>query len=92
MKFRGTLIDDLMATVERVEQRAKSEGPLFAEHIVERWGRLRTRNYRLPYQIPGSGIVPSAVGNANRSGFMGGGNPPLPCINPKVDKMRRPSC
>ena len=32
MKFSGTLIEDLMATVERVEQRVKSKGSSFAEH------------------------------------------------------------
>ena len=28
MTFTGTLIEDLMATVERAEQRAQSDGPL----------------------------------------------------------------
>jgi hypothetical protein len=43
MTFTGTLIDDLMATVERAEQRARSEEPLFAETLfaetltVEPW-------------------------------------------------------
>jgi len=31
MTFTGTLIEDLMATVERAEQRAQSEGPLHLE-------------------------------------------------------------
>jgi len=31
MKFSGTLIEDLMATVERVEKRARAEGALAAE-------------------------------------------------------------
>jgi hypothetical protein len=31
MKFTGTLIDDLMATVERAEQRAQSDSVLRAE-------------------------------------------------------------
>ena len=31
MTFTGTLIEDLMATVERVEQRAQPDEPLFAE-------------------------------------------------------------
>jgi hypothetical protein len=38
MTFTGTLIDDLMATVERAEQRARSDEPLFAETLtVEPW-------------------------------------------------------
>ena len=38
MTFTGTLIDDLMATVERAEQRAQSDEPLFAElNVVEPW-------------------------------------------------------
>jgi len=37
MTFTGTLIDDLMAAVERAEQRAQDE-PLFAEPmVVETW-------------------------------------------------------
>ena len=31
MTFTGTLIDDLMATVERAEQRAHLDEPMFAE-------------------------------------------------------------
>ena len=31
MTFTGTLIDDLMATVERAERRAHSDEPMFAE-------------------------------------------------------------
>jgi hypothetical protein len=34
MTFSGTLIDDLMATVERAEQRVGSDEPLFAEFTV----------------------------------------------------------
>jgi hypothetical protein len=34
MTFTGTLIDDLMATVERAEQRAYTDGPLVAETLV----------------------------------------------------------
>ena len=34
MTFTGTLIEDLMATVERAEQRAHSHEPRFAEHTV----------------------------------------------------------
>jgi hypothetical protein len=41
MKFTGTLIEDLMATVERAEQRAQSNGasgPAFVEaSVVETW-------------------------------------------------------
>ncbi len=38
MTLSGTLIEDLMATVERAEQRAHSEELLFAELIaVEPW-------------------------------------------------------
>jgi hypothetical protein len=38
MTFTGTLIDDLMATVERAEQKAQSNEPLFAEPmVVETW-------------------------------------------------------
>jgi len=33
MRFTGTLIEDLMATVERAEQRARSEEPRFAEQM-----------------------------------------------------------
>ena len=35
MTFTGTLINDLMATVERAEHRAHSDEPLFA--VVEPW-------------------------------------------------------
>ncbi|MGB7329935.1 MAG: hypothetical protein WBD25_00995 [Terriglobales bacterium] len=34
MTFTGTLIESLMATVERVEQRTYSDEPFFAEHRV----------------------------------------------------------
>jgi hypothetical protein len=34
MTFTGTLIDDLMATVERAEQRAHSDEPMFAETLA----------------------------------------------------------
>jgi hypothetical protein len=43
MKFTGTLIEDLMTTVERAEQRAQSNGasvadPAFVEaSVVEPW-------------------------------------------------------
>jgi len=43
MRFTGTLIEDLMATVERAEQRAQADEPLFAESLtaeslaVESW-------------------------------------------------------
>jgi hypothetical protein len=38
MKFMGTLIEDLMATVERAEQRAQSDEALVVEHLlVEPW-------------------------------------------------------
>jgi hypothetical protein len=43
MTFTGTLIEELMATVERAEQRAHSDEPLFAETLfvetltVEPW-------------------------------------------------------
>lgn len=38
MTFNGTLIDDLMATVERAEHRAHADEPLFAEFaVVEPW-------------------------------------------------------
>jgi hypothetical protein len=43
MKFTGTLIEDLMATVERAEQRAQSDGASVAEpalveaSVVESW-------------------------------------------------------
>ena len=38
MTFTGTLIRDLMATVERAEQRAYSDEPLFAERtFAEPW-------------------------------------------------------
>jgi hypothetical protein len=38
MIFTGTLIDDLMATVERAEQRAQADEPIFAEPmVVESW-------------------------------------------------------
>jgi hypothetical protein len=33
MTFTGTLIDNLMATVERAEQRASSDEPMFAQNI-----------------------------------------------------------
>jgi hypothetical protein len=36
MKFTGTLIEDLMATVERAEQRSQSdEAPLITHQLVE---------------------------------------------------------
>jgi hypothetical protein len=34
MTFTGTLIESLMATVERVEQRTYSDEPFFAEHRI----------------------------------------------------------
>jgi hypothetical protein len=34
MTFTGTLIESLMATVERAEQRTLSDEPLFAERMV----------------------------------------------------------
>jgi len=43
MTFTGTLIEDLMATVERAEQRAQSEGPFAPEPrlgeavLIEAW-------------------------------------------------------
>ena len=43
MTFAGTLIEDLMATVERAEQRAQSDGALLVEPsmveslVVEPW-------------------------------------------------------
>jgi hypothetical protein len=38
MTFTGTLIEDLMTTVERAEQRSHSDEPLFAETLaVEPW-------------------------------------------------------
>jgi len=43
MTFTGTLIEDLMTTVERAEQRAQSDEPLLAEHtdaepmFIETW-------------------------------------------------------
>jgi hypothetical protein len=38
MTFTGSLIESLMATVERAEQRAYSEEPMFAERMVaEPW-------------------------------------------------------
>jgi hypothetical protein len=39
MKFTGTLIDDLMAAVERAEQRAEPDGVLIVEtSTVKRFG------------------------------------------------------
>jgi hypothetical protein len=35
MTFTGTLIEGLMLTVERAEQRAYSDEPLFAKHLAE---------------------------------------------------------
>jgi hypothetical protein len=35
MTFTGTLIDNLMATVERAEQRASSDEPMFAQNFVQ---------------------------------------------------------
>ena len=34
MKFTGTLIEDLMATVERAEQRAQSDGAMVADPMI----------------------------------------------------------
>jgi hypothetical protein len=34
MTFTGTLIEDLMARVERAEQRARSDGALLAEPVL----------------------------------------------------------
>ena len=36
MKFTGTLIEDLMATVERAEQRAQADGALVVESSTRR--------------------------------------------------------
>ncbi len=35
MKFTGTLIESLMATVERAEQRASSDEPMFAQNFAQ---------------------------------------------------------
>ena len=35
MTFTGTLIDSLMATVERAEQRTFSDEPMFAQDFVQ---------------------------------------------------------
>ena len=35
MTFTGTLIDSLMATVERAEQRTFSDEPMFAQNFVQ---------------------------------------------------------
>ena len=35
MKFTGSLIENLMATVERAEQRAFSDEPMFAQGFAE---------------------------------------------------------
>ena len=35
MKFTGTLIEDLMATVERVEERSQSDGSVVEPMLVE---------------------------------------------------------
>jgi hypothetical protein len=35
MKFTGTLIEELMAKVERAEQKAQSDEPLFAQLSLE---------------------------------------------------------
>jgi hypothetical protein len=38
MTFTGTLIEGLMAAVERAEQSTQADEPLFAEHLVlEPW-------------------------------------------------------
>lgn len=38
MTFTGTLIEELMATVERAEHRAQADEPIFAEQMVaEPW-------------------------------------------------------
>lgn len=84
MKFSGTLIEDLMATVERVEQRVKSEGPLFAKHNRRRTLGSLPRA-KLQTSIPNS--WDSAVASPLR--FHGGGNLPL---GMNVDTIGRPSC
>jgi hypothetical protein len=35
MKFTGTLIEELMATVERVEQRSRADGPVVEPMLAE---------------------------------------------------------
>ena len=35
MRFTGSLIESLMATVERAEQRASSDEPMFAQGFAE---------------------------------------------------------
>jgi hypothetical protein len=35
MTFTGSLIENLMATVERAEQRASSDEPMFAQDFVQ---------------------------------------------------------
>jgi hypothetical protein len=37
MTFTGTLIESLMATVERAEQRASFDKPMFAEDMDRPW-------------------------------------------------------
>ena len=54
MKFTGTLIESLMATVERVEQRAHSDEPLFAEQIVvEPWFASSQENADYDFKLLG---------------------------------------
>jgi hypothetical protein len=38
MTFTGSLIDNLMATVERAEQRASSDEPMFAQNFAQNIG------------------------------------------------------
>jgi len=42
MKFTGTLIEDLMATVERAEQRAQSDGAMGAEPMFVETSQVET--------------------------------------------------
>ena len=74
MTFTGTLIDDLMATVESAENRAQAfkvtEMEPSLENIARRAvDRFRSGKYRLRFQISWSGINYERRRHANRSSY-----------------------
>ena len=85
MKFTGTLIEDLMATVERVEKRARADRALVVNasalepgvvepavvqpHAPSTLVHFRSGKRRLRFQIYWSGINHERLGHRKRSSF-----------------------
>jgi len=53
MTFTGTLIESLMATVERAEQRASLDEPMFAQNIAQNFAQNFAQNMDAePWLVP----------------------------------------